>query len=115
EPEAEWLLNVTNDAWFGDSSGPYQHLAMARFRAVENGVPVVRSANTGISAVVDPYGRVSRRLPLGEAGAVDSPLPKSLGGTPYRLLGDAPTVAIAVLAVIGCFSRRSRVVNHPRN
>lgn len=73
--KAKWLLNVTNDAWFGASSGPYQHLEMARLRAVETGLPLVRAANTGISALVDPYGRIIRRLPLGEVGIIDFYLP----------------------------------------
>lgn len=76
--KAKWLLNVTNDAWFGNSSGPYQHLEMARVRAVETGLPLVRAANTGVSTVIDPYGRVLKELPLGQAGIVDFylPLPK---------------------------------------
>jgi len=75
----KWLLNVTNDAWFGRSSGPYQHLQMARTRAVETGLPLVRAANTGISAVIDPYGRIVKELPLNETGIVDFylPLPNS--------------------------------------
>ena len=72
------LLTITNDAWFGMSIGPYQHFHMARMRAVEQGVPLVRVANTGISAVVDGMGRITASLPLGEQGVLDAQLPKEL-------------------------------------
>lgn len=109
--DAEWLLNVTNDAWFGQTSGPYQHLAMARFRAVENGLAVVRSANTGISAVVDPYGRTLHSLGLGESGFIDAALPRPLAPTLYRRSSDLPLLLILVLSLIGCLWRRPNVVN----
>ncbi len=85
----EWLLNITNDAWFGTSSGPYQHFASARTRAVEEGLPLVRAANSGISAVVDGYGRIVGRLGLNEMGVLDAPLPRPLaGGTLYARIGN---------------------------
>ena len=71
------LLNVTNDGWFGNTTGPYQHLSQARLRAVEEGLPMVRAANTGLSAVIDPYGRILHQLPLGMDGVIDSPLPRA--------------------------------------
>ncbi len=73
-----WLLNVTNDAWFGRTPGPHQHLLQVRLRAVEEGLPIVRSANSGISAVIDPLGRITASLPLGEAGMIDAPLPAAI-------------------------------------
>lgn len=69
------MVNVTNDAWFGPTSGPYQHLAQARLRAIEFGLPMIRAANSGISAVIDPFGRFTAQAGLGETGIVDSPLP----------------------------------------
>jgi apolipoprotein N-acyltransferase len=98
-----WIINVTNDGWFGVSSGPFQHFQQARVQAIEEGLPIVRSANTGISAVVDPLGRVLDSLPLGSEGLIDSPLPRAIGAPIYVRVGDVPTgmiVAISLLAII---------------
>lgn len=96
-PRPEWLLQVTNDAWFGLVSGPYQHLDQARFRAIEQGLPLARAANTGISAMVDARGRVVAFLGLSETGVVDSPLPPALPYTPYARIGDSPLIVGFVL------------------
>ncbi len=102
-----WLLNLTNDAWFGSSSGPYQHLAMARVRAVEQGLPLVRSAGTGISAVVDPYGRVLGRLDLNTSGVLDAALPEALEGPSiYARLGDIPVLLLALAGLVAARLRR---------
>jgi len=77
------LLNVTNDGWFGVTPGPYQHLAQARLRAIEEGLPLVRAANSGISAIIDPYGRTVGALPLGEEGVLDGPLPTKITATVF--------------------------------
>ncbi|MDA0675460.1 MAG: apolipoprotein N-acyltransferase, partial [Proteobacteria bacterium] len=96
-----WLLNLTNDAWFGRTSGPYQHFAAARLRAVEEGLPVVRVANTGISAVIDGFGRTRASLGLGVDGVLDARLPAALPPTPYVLWGDAPALAVCLLIILG--------------
>ncbi|MBF0373723.1 MAG: apolipoprotein N-acyltransferase, partial [Alphaproteobacteria bacterium] len=102
-----WLLNVTNDGWFGISAGPHQHLASARLRAIEEGLPMVRAANTGISAVVDGHGRVVATLGLGERGVLDAPLPNDLSPTPYARLGDTvPLSMAALLAALSLLTRR---------
>jgi apolipoprotein N-acyltransferase len=94
-----WLLNITNDAWFGISSGPYQHFASARFRAVEEGLPLGRAANNGISAMVDPYGRVLASLGLGEMGVLDVSLPQPLPPTLYARYGDAILALLVLVAL----------------
>jgi apolipoprotein N-acyltransferase len=102
-PRPGWIVNVTNDGWFGISSGPYQHFQQARVRAIEEGLPLVRAANTGISAVVDPVGRIIGSLPLGSEGVLDAPLPRPVGAPLYARLGDVPAallVAVALLAII---------------
>ena len=95
-----WIVNVSDDSWFGPSTGPYQHLLMARTRAIEQGLPVVRDTNTGISAVIDPVGRIVARLPLGRTGFLDSGLPRALPSTPYARFGDTGFVLLLVL----CFA-----------
>lgn len=98
----QWLLNLTNDAWFGISTGPHQHYATARLRAVEEGLPLVRTANTGISAVIDGYGRTINALGLGKRGVVDAPLPMPAAAyTPFGLLGNFIPVTLATFAAAG--------------
>ncbi len=94
-----WLLNVTNDAWFGVSSGPYQHLVSARLRSIEEGLPMVRAANTGISAFIDAYGRILAFLDMENQGVIDHALPPPRAATPYARWHDWTLFALlAVLA-----------------
>jgi apolipoprotein N-acyltransferase len=101
-----WIVNVTNDGWFGISTGPYQHFQQARVAAIEEGLPLARAANTGISAVVDPVGRVISSLPLGSEGVLDAPLPRPIGAPPYARFGDAPAIIIVTIAFIAVVRRR---------
>jgi len=98
-----WLLQITNDAWFGRWVGPYQHLAQARLRAVEQGLPMVRVANTGVSAVIDARGRIVAELPLNEAGYLDAALPLPEGPTLYAHTGDWPVAALYAAALLLLF------------
>ena len=101
-----WIINVTNDGWFGISSGPYQHFQQARVRAIEEGLPLVRAANTGISAVVDPLGRIVEALPLGAEGVIDAPLPQPIAVPIYPRVGDAPAALMVALALLALMHRR---------
>ncbi len=104
------ILNLTNDAWFGDTPGPRQHFAQARLRAVEEGLPLVRDANTGISAVVDAHGRITASLPLGVEGVLDADLPVRLEQrTVYARFGDAPFWLLLGLALLLAIAARRRV------
>ncbi len=104
----DWMLQITNDAWFGQISGPYQHLAQARLRAVEQGLPMVRVANTGVSAVISARGEIEALLPLGEAGHVDADLPPSLPPTLYSVTGDWLFSFLLILLSCGLCVRRIR-------
>jgi apolipoprotein N-acyltransferase len=105
---ADWLLQVTNDAWFGTLTGPFQHAAQARLRAVEQGLPLVRVANTGVSAVYDARGRVVAELPFGTAGWLDVALPAALPQTVYARFGDSPILVVLIVMLGGLCSLRMR-------
>jgi apolipoprotein N-acyltransferase len=94
EPRPAWLVNMTDDSWFGPNAGPMQHLLIARVRAIEEGLPIVRAANSGISAIIDPYGRERARLDLGLRGVVDGDLPVALPATPFARFGYSITLAL---------------------
>ena len=104
------LINVTNDGWFGSTTGPYQHYYQSRVRAVEEGLPLIRAANNGISAVVDPYGRPLQTLGLNVRGVIDSPLPEALPPPLYAKVGDWTLVLVLVLfaAFARVLSKRAR-------
>jgi apolipoprotein N-acyltransferase len=101
-----WMINLTNDGWFGISTGPHQHLQQARVRAIEQGLPLVRAANTGISAVIDPVGRIIARLGLGVEGVLDSVLPAAIAPTIYTRLGDIPAVVMVAAGLLVVLRRR---------
>ena len=107
------LLQVTNDAWFGKAAGPRQHLAQARMRAIEQGLPMARAANTGISAMIDPQGRITAALPLNSAGFLDAPLPAPLPPTLYSLSGDLPFALLLICALGGMAAARRRAAGNP--
>jgi apolipoprotein N-acyltransferase len=98
----DFLIQITNDAWFGDFAGPQQHLAQARMRAIEQGLPMARAANTGISAMIGPHGHIIASVALNQAGYVDAPLPAPLAPTLYSKTGDRPLGAVLIMLVLMC-------------
>ncbi|MDP2080697.1 MAG: apolipoprotein N-acyltransferase [Pseudotabrizicola sp.] len=104
----DWMLQITNDAWFGTLTGPFQHFEQARMRAIEQGLPLIRVANTGVTAVIDARGRVVQALPFGTAGYLDVPsVPGALGVTPYAVWGEGPAI-VAILMLFGLSGWRRR-------
>ncbi len=104
---ARWIVNVSDDAWFGRTSGPWQHLNLASYRAIEEGLPMVRATPTGVSAVIDAYGRSPPALRLGQGvqGVIDAPLLPALGPTPYSRFGEAWFLAMLGLSFVAVFTR----------
>lgn len=106
-PRPEWIINVTNDAWYGDSPGPYQHLVISQFRAVEEGLPLARSANTGISAIIDPFGRIITKFPYGTDSVQDQQLPVAASLPPFAKWRDWPLLFAVTIAFFVIFRTRS--------
>jgi apolipoprotein N-acyltransferase len=103
-----WMLNITNDAWFGHSSGPWQHLLSVQVRAIEEGIPLIRAANNGISAVIDAWGQILYRLELDEVGFIDFSLPAPLpNSTFYHRWGDKPFLGLIALMIALAFFYRN--------
>lgn len=102
----DWLLQITNDAWFGTWTGPFQHAAQARLRAIEQGLPLVRVANTGVTAVYDARGRSVAALPFGVEGKLDVTLPGAAAETPYARWGEGPVLVLLVGLGAAAFLRR---------
>jgi apolipoprotein N-acyltransferase len=96
----EWLVTVTNDAWFGDTSGPGQHLDQAKLRSIETGLPMARSANTGVSALIDARGRLVGRVRLYREGRIDAPLPRALPPTLYSRIGDVGFLLLVLVVLV---------------
>ena len=108
-PRPAWIVNVSNDAWFGQTSGPWQHLNLASYRAIEEGVPLVRATPTGVSAVVDPLGRPRARLGLGMGGVIDAALPSALPPPPYTRWREGPFWIFCAAGLMCVIRRRPRL------
>lgn len=107
----EWILNITNDAWYGISAGPYQHLSIAQMRAVEEGLPLVRATNNGVSAVINPYGEIIASLDLGKEGVLDSHLPRSADQTIYARFGNMiPLLFILFVFILAIFKNKEQKI-----
>jgi apolipoprotein N-acyltransferase len=109
-----WIVNVSDDAWFGPTYGPLQHLSLASYRAIEEGLPIVRATPTGVSAVIDAYGRIAPRASLGQAatGVIDAALPPALPPTPFSRWGEAAfgaMLGLSALATAAAVTLRSRL------
>ena len=111
-PRPDWMVQLTNDAWFGTFAGPQQHYAQARIRAIEQGLPIVRAANTGVSAVVDSHGREITSLALDSYGKIDSKLPSALPPTLYSRTGDTPALVLVVIVILFGAVGRGRAAIH---
>jgi apolipoprotein N-acyltransferase len=107
---ADWMLQITNDAWFGTWSGPFQHAAQSRLRAVEQGLPLVRVANTGVTGVYDARGQVQDELDFGTAAYLDARLPGALPPTFYARFGEWPVLALYLCAALAVFPRSRRTL-----
>ncbi len=109
-PRPRLLLNVTDDGWFGETAGPHQHFAQARLRAIEEGLPLVRAANTGVSAIVDPYGRIRKELPLGTEGLLKGALPQAIAAPLFArhpfLTPFVAWLAVATTAIVAFLRNR---------
>ena len=104
ENRPEWLALLTNDGWYGISAGPYQHLVAAQLRAIEEGLPIVRSANSGISAIIDAFGRITTKIGLAEKGIIEGKIPTAISPTIYAKHGNKLILLLCCLILFVCFT-----------
>ncbi|MGK0265801.1 MAG: apolipoprotein N-acyltransferase [Maricaulis sp.] len=110
DPRPAWLFNLSNDAWFGDTSGPRQHVNQTRYRSIETGLPMIRSASRGVSGVIDALGRMPVIIQPGAEGAYDVDLPRPIAAPLYVFWGDWPFWIIALSVIAGIILQRRKVV-----